>query len=219
VGALSAAPAVGQTLEGGLKAGLSFANVHGDDIAKDEASILRGFTGGGFLMYRATSIFAVQPEVSFVRKGAKTDFEVEGINVAGQLRLDYVEVPILIKLMAPMKSDRAPRFAALAGPVLAFKTGCEAEITLDGDTFAEDCDEGEEPIEVKTTDFGVAFGAAVGFPIARARLWLDGRYVLGLTRIDDSVDAEDVKNYNYALTAGFSIPLWNGPRTVTALAR
>ena len=58
----------------------------------------------------------------------------------------------------------------------------------------------------------------MGVPIGRAHLWLDGRYVLGLTDIDDDAEEDlDLRNYHFAVTAGLSVPLWSGPRALASL--
>ena len=55
-----------------------------------------------------------------------------------------------------------------------------------------------DPSGIKSTDFGVAFGAGLEF----RNFTLQGRYDLGLTKLDDA--GSDVKNQGWLITLGYA---------------
>jgi hypothetical protein len=214
---VTASESSAQRLDVGLKGGLSVANLTGEDVDQYDPQTLSAFTGGGFLTLRFTEAFAIQSEVSLLRKGAKIVFDDEVLDMAGEIRVDYIEVPLFLKLSTPPQGARSLVLAALAGPVLSFNSDCEIEASANGVSEKSKCDDMDVPI--RSTEWGVAFGAGLGFPVGPGNIWLDGRYALGLTTIDDSDEEDDVRNYHFAVTAGYSLPLWNGRRTLAAVRR
>ena len=57
-------------LTGGVKAGINIANVSGDDVENADSKL--GLIGGGFLTYKISDMFAIQPELLFTMKGSKS---------------------------------------------------------------------------------------------------------------------------------------------------
>ena len=141
-------------------------------------------------------------------KGAKLsggDFD-EGVEL--DLRLDYLELPLLLVLPLRLESGASPYF--FGGPTFAFETACELSAEGPGIEITFDCDEGEDfDIEVlrKTTDIGIALGAGVDVPAGPGSFLVEGRYTLGLTNIDDSEDDDAIKNRSAAVMIGYSFPI------------
>jgi len=217
----SAAAADGDTgLVGkGIKGGLTLVKFLGDDVDLSDPfdggpavspDFRTGFAVGGYLVVAVASNVSVQPEVLFIRKGAKYkgsgDLYIEELGGTvtadweATLTFDYVEIPVLFRITAGSGSDTRPYF--LAGPAIAFKTSSKekAKVSAMGQSveLEEDIDEG-----VKSTDFGVLFGAGLEFPLGSATGLVEARYELGLTSLDDTSDEVDIKNGGFQFLAGF----------------
>ena len=182
----------------GPKAGLNISNIHGDDAGSPDSKT--GFGGGFFFMYQFSNMFAVQPEVYYSMKGAKEKEDIEGETADFTVSLDYIEVPLLLKLIIPIQGSSVHP-AVFAGPAVGFNTTAKGKIEYAGESYEEDLE------NIKSTEFSLVFGGGVGFPVGNNELGFDVRYNLGLTTIDDSADAADVKNnvINFNVYFGFSL--------------
>jgi len=197
-----AAPLSGQGLRGGVKVGIASATLSGDDV--DDAESRTAFWGGGFLTFPLAPGFAIQPEVLYASKGVAATGAFDG-DVEAQLRIAYIEVPILAKFTVGTSIAR-PYF--FAGPTIGFRVSCEVEVSGGGISITADCDESdEEDVEFKSTDIGAVFGAGFDYDLSGVTLVVDGRYGLGLSTIVDGPGDPDVKNRAFAFLVGLSIPL------------
>ena len=91
----------------GPKAGLNISNISGNDAGSPDSKT--GFCGGLFFMYQFSNMFAVQPEAYYTMKGAKEKESIEGYTATATVSLDYIEVPILLKLVIPIQGSAVPR--------------------------------------------------------------------------------------------------------------
>jgi len=182
----------------GLKAGLNISNISGDDAGSPDSKT--GFAGGLFFMYKFSNMFAIQPEVYYTMKGAKEKESFGGETVEATVSLDYIEIPLLLKLLIPIQGSSINP-VIFAGPAVGINTTAKAKLEAGGESFEEDIE------DVKSTDFGLVFGGGVGFPVGKNELGFDVRYILGLSTIDDSAEAFDVKNgvINFNVYFGFSL--------------
>jgi hypothetical protein len=183
----------------GPKAGLNISNLSGDDVQDTDTKT--GFGGGLFFMYKFSDMFAIQPEAYYTMKGATEKGDFGGTTVDVTYTLDYVEVPLLLKLLIPIENS-AINPAIFAGPFVGFNTTAKIKVEANGQSAEEDIE------EVKSTEFGLAFGGGVGFPVGSNELGFDIRYILGLSTVDDSAEEADVKNnvINFNVYFGFSLP-------------
>ncbi len=183
----------------GPKAGLNIANAAGDDanIFGLDLDSRTGFTGGVFFMYQFSNLFAIQPEAYYTMKGATLN--TNGVDLT--LSFDYIEVPVLLKLIIPIEGSNI-RPSIFAGPSLSFNTTAKLKIEADGESEEEDLKD-----DVKSTDFGLVFGGGIGFMVGKNELGFDIRYILGLSTIDDSPANEDTKStvISFSMYFGFSL--------------
>lgn len=181
---LTLAFAVAANAEGtafGIKAGVNFANIAGDDT--DDLNSLTGFVGGGFVDIPMSPTLSIQPEVFYSQKGAK--YEELGTDVS--IKLDYVDIPVLLKFTMTGEGAR-PYF--LFGPSLAFSVS--SKVSADGESMDLD--------NVASTDFGLVFGIGVNFQ----KFLIEGRYGLGLSDInDDETVTESNNNTAFQLMLGY----------------
>lgn len=193
-----AAPAAAQmTTEIGAKAGVTFSTVDDEDF---DAESLLAFGGGGYVRFAFPQGFSIQPELLWMRKGAEQDFGT----FEAELKLDYVEVPVLVRYDIPTAGNISPYL--FAGPSFAFEISCKVSDTDTDEDF--DCDD-EEDFETESFDAGATGGAGVGFAAGRGTLFLEGRYTFGLMDIVASEEFE-AKNRSAAVMIGYGVPLGGG---------
>jgi hypothetical protein len=192
----SASVAGAQDLEFGIKGGASLADLADPDDAfgDAESSTRNGFVAGAFLAFPLGDSVSLQAEALFAQKGAKFEFE----NLDTTLKLDYVEVPLLLKYRFGGEGIRPYVFA---GPYVGFRTKAEVEVDAGGDGTSTD----ELEDETKSTDFGAVAGGGLEFPAGSGAFLLEARYARGLTNIaSDDVDNDDeVKHAVVSLLVGF----------------
>ena len=184
-------------LQFGVIGGVSIANLVGDDV-EDSDSRSAPFFGGTLVVQPAGSL-GFETGFLYMPKGASTDFD-EG---TGTLKLDYVEVPLLLRLGINMLGPIKP--VILLGGYVGFKASCKVEGEGDGFSAEVDCDEFE--LETKSMDYGLTGGLSVDIPVGdRAILSPTVRYSRGLADIPD-VEDTDVKNSAIQLGAALRIRL------------
>jgi hypothetical protein len=186
-------------MQAGLKAGLNIANIGGsdaDELVGQSLDSKTAFAGGVFFMYQFSDMFAIQPEAYYSMKGAT--YSVSGADLT--ISLDYIEIPLLLKFIIPIEGSNI-RPSIFAGPAIGFNTTHKMKVEYSGTSAEMDIP------DTKSTDFSLAFGGGIGFPVGSGELGVDIRYILGLSTIDDSSDPWDIKNnvINFNLYYGFSL--------------
>lgn len=132
----------------------------------------------------------LQTELFYARRGSR-------IGEAGAeyaYKLDYLEVPLLLKLVL-LKGDVSP--VVLGGPYGSFLLKARGVATIEGRTESED---------VKglfnSMDCGLKLGAGMQFRAGRLLLLVEGRYTHGLTDIAEGFEEGSVRNRGLALLFG-----------------
>jgi hypothetical protein len=195
----------------GVKGGVAVAKASFDPEPTDiNLKSRTGFVGGGFATFHVGELFFVQPEVLYSQKGAKEEDTIEGTSVAAKLKLDYLEIPVLFGAeFQPEGSKIMPR--VFAGPMVAFEMSCKLTGEGGGYSVDADCDSADVGIDTKSVDFGVVFGAGLGFALENFKIIVDGRYNLGLTNLNDTTgDNTDVKSRAWQFMAGVAFPVGGG---------
>lgn len=150
-----------------------------------------GPAGGLFVTIDPVERFGLQIEALFAQKG----FTAKDVLEEGKygVRLDYVEVPVLARINAPVGANA--NFHVLGGvspAVLLHDTQ-----TLDGDELGE-----LERDDYKSFDLGLTVGAALSV----RRALIDVRYTHGLLNVIDLEDDDydfTVKNRAFTVMVGF----------------
>lgn len=177
------------------------ADLSGEDIAAEKKMLL-GFGGGAFVTYGFTPMFAIQPEVLYMMKGAKYEATVDGTAYTMKVKLSYLEVPVLLKVMPQMKGNIKPNF--FAGPYAAFLLSAKA--TLDPVPEGED-GEADLKDDMKSIEFGFTVGAGLDFAMNKGKITLDGRYDLGMNKLADIEDIDEqpeIKTGTISVMVGYS---------------
>ena len=182
----------------GFIGGLNLANVSVDpEETGIEYSNRTAFGGGSVVDLRLAENIALQLEPMFLQKGAKVKEDGSGHNM--KVKLSYIEVPLLLKLMLG-QSTICPYI--MAGPSVGFRLSAKVSNGVERDV--KDV--------TKSTDFGLDFGAGISFPAGNGAIFAEGRYGLGLSQINDDPEDPntDVKNKGIQFMAGITFPLSGG---------
>jgi len=185
-----------------------------------------GFLGGAYGTVHFNERLAVRLEALYSMKGGKggnsgtvdvydpsnlSNPFIGTITLTGtnQLSLAYVELPLLG--VATFPTGETSAFEVFAGPSIAFKTSAKTtqRITLSS-TFAP-TQSGGRTINVadsfKSTDWGATFGAGMIFEHLGHPIFLEARWTMGFTEIDNTGSGQDWKNSALALGAGIGFPI------------
>jgi hypothetical protein len=176
-----------QSLELGVRGGVSVATASLDVEETFSKSNRTGFTGGVFLNYDM-GILGFQIAGQYTQKGVELDFG----DAVSDLSLDYLEIPAVVKVGIPLGIVKP---SLLGGVGLSFNTSCD-----DGGTDCKD--------SVKSTDWQGIAGADVAIYLGSISVWADGRYHFGLADINDATDiVGDLKNRNWIFQGGVAFAL------------
>lgn len=111
----------------GVKAGGGFSTAKGEDAPSDQINHLAGIHGAFVFSYEFASRLAVQPELHYSRKGFVYDSYTRNMPaetaLTGDLRLDYIEMPLMIKL------QKAALFVE-AGPYMGYLLNVGSQVNM-----------------------------------------------------------------------------------------
>ncbi len=180
----------------GVTGGVNFATVGGADVPSS-AKPVTGFAAGIYADISIPMLFSIQPQVLYSRKGFK-DQEVLNIlgtpyNVTATGKIDYIEIPVLIKYTLPVPVVNPALFA---GPSVGILMSAKVNADVAGI--------GSQEVDIKSTttntDFGLVFGASANIAI----ITVSARYTMGLTTLDKGTSD---KVYNRVWSIMVGIPL------------
>lgn len=170
----------------GVKAGANITKIDGQSF-KDEFNY--GYLLGGFAEIGLGKNFGIQPEVLFNQYATKTDTSFSNVyNNAFRdrqnIKLNYLSIPVMLNYK-------------LAGNFLTLQAGPQFGILMNKhDNLLEN---GKEAF--KHGDFSMAGGLQV--KVLKFRV--TGRYVVGLSNINDLGDKDKWKNQGFQLSAGIAL--------------
>jgi hypothetical protein len=208
----SAAPAVcdaqGTTYGGYL--GSTNARFRLDDVesrALRAAGILVaprvGLQGGFWVHWFARRQLGVQTELHFVQKGAVYEIFRPTMRVGNaSILIDYLELPVLLRLHLRDPDASGLRPFVLAGSAVAYKLGCEFKAVSGGTSASQPCVIINSPARYRMIDASAVFGGGVAFRVRTRELTIGMRYTSGLTANTNS--GSDTRNTNLSTLIGIA---------------
>jgi hypothetical protein len=179
-----AAAAVG--VKGGL--GLSKFSVNGEDVT---GLISLKAPVGGLFFGIGMGPFSIQPEVLYVRIGARME---EGEDWMEE-RMDCIQVPLLLKVNV-MPGPVSPMI--YGGPYGAYRLTAKEVAYIDGENESYDVKD-----ETVSFDYGIVFGGGLDFNMAAVKLSAEVRYNLGLANLaKDAEPGFSIKNKTLMFLVG-----------------
>ncbi len=164
-----------QTVNYGIKGGLSLSNLYIDEEELDDENSRMGFNVGFYSQFMVANTFGIQPEFLYSTKGAEGEYS-GFFDQSVEFKLNYIDIPVLavFKPIEVLEFHVGPYFGFLLNSNIEYSGTIEGNDELDRDNF-------------NTLDYGLAGGVGLNFGSMQAGV----RYNLGLQNIADS-DAADV---------------------------
>lgn len=191
-----------------VKAGVNFSNMlfeeddtSIEDLAKNGAT---KFTAGVAFLLPFSDAVALQPELLFTQKGAKSTYTILGEEFSNDLTYNYLDIPLLLRLSLGDTHGEGLGIYINGGGYVGYAfNGKSKNSTPLGST--------ETDIEFDDSDdqSRIDFGAALGGGLTLGNLFFDLRYNHGINNIldDDANNNNDngfkkLQHRGLALTAG-----------------
>jgi hypothetical protein len=102
--------AVWAEMHWGIKAGINWSSFVGDDV--DDSDTITGFNAGPYMSWLMGDVWGIQTELLYTTKGGDATGK-ESPFTSADIRLNYLELPILFKYNIPVDPLR---FNVFAGP-------------------------------------------------------------------------------------------------------
>ena len=182
IGALAAAPSLAaQGPEVGLKGGLSFGNISNKGVLPGDLKTRTGFAAGIYLGFGG--VVGLGAEGLYAQRGLESD---QSLNDS-ETRLDYVDIPVYLKVRIPTPGIR---FYGFAGPQVSLEIRCR---TAGGGVCSDLSGR-------KSTDYAGVIGAGLKIG-GNTAIGLEGRYVYGLSdlKLSTVTSGESYNNRTFML--------------------
>jgi hypothetical protein len=181
----------------GLKGGVNFSNISVVTTGEvPDFKNLQGLTGGVFFNLNLGPV-GIQPEVLYSRRGMKFSETIEEGTLTVKYMLDYIEVPLLLKLTVVPVGPVRP--IVYAGPAFSYLLKAKAEAVLPG--VGEESEDVTE--QFKRESWGGVVGGGLEFRLPVIKLLsLEARYHFGLSDINQEMEADTVKNKGFSIMVG-----------------
>lgn len=213
----------------GLKGGVNFStmNAQNSSISNFDDRIAPNFAV--VFNYRLGPAFSIQAEPGFSSRGAtvRPNQPEPGIIITpgspyqrtlkGVVKVNYFELPIVAQYR-PHLTEKLEAIIS-AGPEVRFRTGPQKLETTTA-TYVSGEKKSEVTITqsysgndaVSTFDAGFTAGAGVAYPIGRLKVFLEGRYHLGLYNLasdnnNRGDDAVKIHNRGASVFVGVTVPI------------
>jgi hypothetical protein len=169
-----------------------------DEDGRQSTTSRQGFIIGGSIQFGLGGPFSFQLEPQYARKGYRLDdtFALQSFTVIA--KLDYMELPILVK-----GTWRAGGFEAFAfaGPSIGFRVSAQLSAVMPHSVETRH-------VEYSTKDIDVALdlGGGVGFEVGKnTTLYTDARLSHGLTNISASRDSYYSRDFKVSVGLQFAM--------------
>lgn len=162
-------------LDFGIKGGVNFADIRTEAVGGGERR--SGLAAGAFVAFDTPGPLVLQAEMLYMQKGDEDKVGTGAEQVTGTLKLDYLEIPLLVKLRGDLLGNA--RAEIFVGPAFAFKVREDFKLSgnTEGITFVDEED------NAMGTDFGVVFGVGFGIEGPPGTLLFDLRFTPGIGEI------------------------------------
>lgn len=166
----------------GVLGGMNSATFSGE-TSDDKPDRRTGIVVGGYLVMPLNSNLSLRPELLYSQKGAKASNSDPDFSFEATLKLDYIDVPILLQYERRTSSGITPH--VFVGPTFGIKASCKFTATLEGTeapSGSTQCDGFD--IKPKSFDFGGLVGAGIGFPLGSVRGTIGARLQQGFAEVE-----------------------------------
>ena len=118
-------------------------------------------------------------EPMYLQKGAEVTLD----STPSKFEAAYLEVPVFFKFAY---GTRTVRPYVMAGPTVGFNLSSDLQFSAFDQDFENDIEK-----LTRRLDFGLGFGAGVSFPISNTSIFIESRYMLGLSDFTEAGVVEE----------------------------
>jgi len=197
----------------GGKAGVHLGNWKTELLLEDGEKLNSNtaFQAGFIANFGISERLSFQTELYYIQKGTRIKGEdfFSNIEVISKIVLNYLELPLLLKVQFNNSED-GPEFYGLAGPSIGYARSGKiiSEGVINGEKTKETIDiEFDDNDGVRRTDFSLAIGAGANIPTGPGKVFVDLRYLLGISNLNKDGEDSSVKNRGIGLAIGYLIPI------------
>lgn len=190
-----ARPEPRQSVELGFLTGVNFSYADGDP--PKQGNTLNAFSVAATVDIPLSRNFSLCPELGWVQRGVRTQLaSLFGIDIAGDVRLQYLELPILLK--AKWNTNRKLRGFAYAGPNFGLALSRQVEVM------------GLVEVDLSNRfagyDLGTIIGGGIEYAVDKDTWFVfTTRYTLGLIDIDMTEDSYKTRGLQLLLGLRFGL--------------
>jgi len=183
--------------EFGIKGGANMSNLYSDSEEINDENVLWGFNAGVYAAFPISDNIFIQPEILFTTKGAELDYDFAGTEGTSKFKLNYVEVPLLVRF--DLTENFNIHVGGYASYLVSAKIKGEGDVEFERDFDADDFER-----------FDAGLSAGIGIKLNPIGIGL--RYNYGLTTIGKEREAfgqnytfPDAKNSNLSLYLSYQL--------------
>ncbi|MGO4770622.1 porin family protein [Flavobacterium sp. W22_SRS_FK3] len=196
-GSLSAQNSTVVGPEFGIKGGVNMSNLYSDSDEINDENVLWGFNAGVYAAFPIADNVFIQPEILYTTKGAELDYNYAGIEGTSKFKLNYIEVPLLVRFN--LTENFNIHVGGYASYLVNAKTKGEGDVEFDEEFDADD---------FERFDAGLSAGVGVDFnPISVGLRYNYGLTTIGKERtvLGSSYTFPDAKNSNLSLYLSYKL--------------
>jgi len=155
----------------GVVGGINFANIH---VENEDFEYVTKYGFGAVLELRLSDALSLCAEPMYLMGGTR-----QALGPV-TLRVDHsaISVPLFLKLN--ILSDEFRPYV-MTGPFISFRLNSEFGYETINGTFT-----GDAGNIIKGSDFGVGFGGGLSYALAGIRIFVEGRYSVGLVDVSNA---------------------------------
>jgi hypothetical protein len=192
----------------GLKGGLGLSDFWGTgniDSAGMKSTMNAGFFGGGLFSAQFNDYVGAQFECMYAMKGKLIDGDYPSISIEKVWNINYIEMPLILKLSLPIKNARP---LVYAGPSFAFPVSSSYRIITQQETsIPGEYKSTDTTIDLKSStagfDVGLVIGGGMDFFIESGVIIFDIRYTLGFLSWNNE-PGKDIRNSLVSFIIGYA---------------
>ncbi len=165
-----------------------------------------GLNAGIYATFPLAGAFALQPEAHYSQQGVTYESAVSSNSLKVNLKVDYVEVPVLLRVDVGNKASHLHPIL-LVGASGAFRISCSTQATSGSTKVSQQCSENttaSSPDPIKKYDVAAIGGAGLSLSALGRSYALTVRYSQGLSNISTQ-DLNNSKPKNSVLSVQLSI--------------
>lgn len=121
----------------GIKAGVNFAGLsYKDNNTSETSKLIKGLEGGAFVNIPVSGLLFIQPSLMYERKGGRLTTDIGGLPVNGNMRLDYLTLPVDLAVNLKSPGGNASWLVG-AGPYIGYGIYGNAMVTGDNSLYSD----------------------------------------------------------------------------------